>query len=340
MNQINLHLQDYYLGIIKCHPAYYEKQNRFIAGINMNPFVDLEKEDAVEIGFPTVVLKEGDTFWDIYYSRFKGELSYTLYRYNRNRILLVHVSPFLHYFEDLSSYPMMYTDTDNPYAMALQDALPYLIFEHPYGGEYIYINDLDTLDLFYDRFVNDFCIEDVDDLEKSKPQKITSTNPYSLENYFLGIIVCDEAYYKRPASARFIKDVCMDPFASVSFETARKDGVPTLLYKYGDVYYDIMWNRYNQEIQYQMDCFNYMGMKLTHVEPFLKWYPFPDMLKSPIITQVANNKEMREIQMQMPFLASYNPAMQYFDIELIDETPMQQMHFQFCQNKQKNPFTR
>lgn len=67
---------------------------------------------------------------------------------------------------------------------------------------------------------------------------------------------------------------------------------------------------------------------------------FSRFAKVSIITQVANNKEMREIQMQMPFLASYNPAMQYFDIELIDETPMQQMHFQFCQNKQKNPFTR
>ncbi len=322
MYKMNLNLNNYYLGIIKKHPNNYK--NHFIGNQGWDPFADIEEDIAIEIGVPTIVIKDKDTFRDIRYSRFKGEIKYTLNTYNAKGIMLTHISPFLNYFDDFSKYPMIYTKSQNIYATKLQDYLPYLILPNYDGSERIYPQDIEPIDIFYDRYINDFCIEDI---EKDMD------NPYSLENYYIGIIVCDKDYYKKPYSNRFLGHINFDPFADIGLEDGIKYGVPTLLYKKESTYHDIMWKRFDNELKYKLGDWNQMGIKLIHIEPFLKWYPFKDILKYPVITQTANNEKMREIQRQMPFLASYNPKMNYFDIEMIDEEPMYNMYNNFYQKQ-------
>lgn len=331
MNKMNLNLQDYYLGIIKYNPNNCAANKLYL---DEGPFIEDEEtlETYISTGIPTVLIKEKDSFRDILLNRFRKELSYQLNNYNKKGIMLTHVEPFLNYYDDLSKYPMIYTESENPLIVQLQDFLPYLILPLYDGSEKIYLQDMEPFDNFYDCYINDFCLQD-----GSKEIQIEKEEQF-LQNYYLGIIVCDSNYYKRPQSVRFTKGINFDPFEDLVLEDAMKIGVPTLLYKKGDLFYDKMWSRFENEISYSKDVFNHLGIKLIYTEPFLKRYKIENFIMQSILTQNIDEKTRAKIQNSLSFFAFKYPKTNHFEIEIIDDEPMQEMLREFHQKKGTPPY--
>lgn len=281
-------------------------------------------------------MKEKDVYRDISLSRFRNELSYKLNCYNSKDIMLTHVEPFLDYYDDLSKYPMIYTESENPLICNLQDYLPYLILPLYDKSEKIYLQDLEPFDDFYDSYINHFCLQE--EIEETQEELQIERKECFLEDYFLGIIVCDSNYYKRLQTVRFIQNINFDPFQDLILEDAMKIGVPTLLCKKGNLFYDKMWSRFENEISYNENTFNHLGIKLIYKEPFLKKYKIENFFMQSILTQNIDEKTRQMIQDSLSFFVFKDSKANRFEIEIIDEEPMFEMLTEFHQKKGNHPF--
>lgn len=93
-----------------------------------------------------------------------------------------------------------------------------------------------------------------------------------LDDYYLGVITVDPSYFNNPKRYRMINDVNYDPFSDLSFAEALIKGVPTLLRKNGEVYYDEYNSRWKNELKYSLGVSNDLGIVLSFVKPFKDYF--------------------------------------------------------------------
>ena len=104
-------INDYYLGVILATPEYLNnpKRHRYFGDCDFDPFVNSTFFETVLFGVVTLLKKEekdGEEYYvDQYYSRYKNELRYQLYKENSLGIILSHVKAFTDcYHEETNWY--------------------------------------------------------------------------------------------------------------------------------------------------------------------------------------------------------------------------------------------
>ena len=93
-----------------------------------------------------------------------------------------------------------------------------------------------------------------------------------LDDYYLGIIIAHPDYFKNPKRNRFMGKVNFDPFNGKLFEEAIVKGIPTLLRKKNDIYFDEYFSRWKNELGYSLGVANDLGIVLAFVKPFTEYY--------------------------------------------------------------------
>lgn len=94
-----------------------------------------------------------------------------------------------------------------------------------------------------------------------------------INDYYLGVILAHPSYFENPKSInRRLKDMEADPFNSLTFEQAIIIGVPVLLKKSGNYYYDQDYSLYENELRYELGKINSLGINLAYVKPFIDYY--------------------------------------------------------------------
>ena len=94
--------------------------------------------------------------------------------------------------------------------------------------------------------------------------------------YYLDVIVATPEYLQSPKRVRMLQGVNYDPFSEISDEAALIFGVTTLLKKETkdgcDIYIDQYNSRYKNELSYQLNSPNRLGIVLAYVKPFTDYY--------------------------------------------------------------------
>lgn len=97
-----------------------------------------------------------------------------------------------------------------------------------------------------------------------------------IHDYYFGVIVATPEYLKNPKRTRLLEGVDYDPFSEIPENEALIFGVITLLrkeVKNGKEYYiDEYHSRYSNEIHYQFQEPNRLGIVLAYVKPFTDYY--------------------------------------------------------------------
>lgn len=94
-------INNYYLGVILAHPSYFrnpESKRRQLENKECDPFFSLTFEQAIILGTTTLLKKQGDCYYDEYYSRYRNELRYQEKGTNQYGITLAFLKPFSEYF--------------------------------------------------------------------------------------------------------------------------------------------------------------------------------------------------------------------------------------------------
>lgn len=95
----------------------------------------------------------------------------------------------------------------------------------------------------------------------------------NIDEYYLGVIIAHPSYFTNPKSVRVLYDTSFDPFQELNPVQAVTIGVPTLLHKVEDIYYDEYHSRWNNELGYKLGEINSIGITLAYVKPFKEYYP-------------------------------------------------------------------
>lgn len=157
----------------------------------------------------------------------------------------------------------------------------------------------------------------------------------NLDDYFLGVIIPDSSYYKNPNRVRNIGEVSFDPFSEMSSVLALTMGVPTLLHKVGDVYYDEYYSRWKNELGYKEAEVNSLGIILAFVKPFSDYYDEKPTIY--IKEEVERNTQlMEDIFYNHSYYIAHSKLDKSDAIVTIDEEPMEQVrsdYFNFLLEK-------
>lgn len=93
-----------------------------------------------------------------------------------------------------------------------------------------------------------------------------------INDYYIGVLLASPDYYSDNRRFRMFQDVSFDPFQNISVIQSFFSGVPTLLRRDGDKYYDEYYSRWRNEISYHLGKPNDLGITLAHVKPFSECY--------------------------------------------------------------------
>lgn len=153
---------------------------------------------------------------------------------------------------------------------------------------------------------------------------------FSLDQYYLGIIIPELVYYQNsnPKKSRMLNGVSFDPFEEVAPLYALIFGVPTLLRKEDDLYYDEYYSRWKNEVAYQEGEPNLLGIILGYVKPFREYYP--EASHTYIKEDVENDPSlMRQLWEEHSFYIAHSRLDRSDAIVLFDEEPMKQLQIDY-----------
>lgn len=329
--------ENYFFGMITCSEEYYEnitesneKGNHYrqYRGMHFDPFEEQSKEEALTIGVPTIVYEKDGLFYDLLYSIYDNELSYTYQVENTLGISLVHIEPMLDWIEieTIVGHLSMQSILLYTKQFSSLNLLPYYLDWNSKRKRYdISIQNKEIFDEFYQNYLCEFF---------PKPSLEGSD---LLNSYYVGIITVNENMYASPnVQNRWLQTegeiANYNPFAELSKEAASTQGVPTLLYKKGNVYIDIYHERYPNELQYRLHQENTMGIYLEEVRPFTEVY---SMLPIPPFASFDDLLEKVDGFPLFPYLLYKNDNYEYPLIHLFDEDPLSDYHYAWYHQKQK-----
>ncbi len=131
-----------------------------------------------------------------------------------------------------------------------------------------------------------------------------------VHDYYFGVIIATPEYLKSSKRVRMLNGFNYDPFCDSSDTEALIFGVPTLLKKETkdgeDFYIDQYHSRYKNEISYQLNNPNHLGLVLAFVKPFTDYYT-----ESPtwyLEEDIINNDLFYQIYMKHTYYISYSKS--------------------------------
>lgn len=95
---------------------------------------------------------------------------------------------------------------------------------------------------------------------------------FDINEYYLGVILAHPTYYNNPKRHRYLGECSFDPFEEVPIAIALTMGVVTLLHKIDDKYFDEYHSIYRNELAYQLNRTNPLGITLAFARPFQDYY--------------------------------------------------------------------
>lgn len=149
-----------------------------------------------------------------------------------------------------------------------------------------------------------------------------------LNNYYLGIIIADMTYFNNKKRYRMIGDVSYDPFDGHPFPVATISGIPTLLRKENDIYYDEHFSRFKNELSYKLNEANNLGIILAYAKPFLEFFDENDAYF--IKEDVENDPKINEfIFNNFEYYISHSKLNKSDAVVIIDNMPMLDFHMSY-----------
>lgn len=119
----------------------------------------------------------------------------------------------------------------------------------------------------------------------------------NIHDYYFGVIVPTPEYLKSSKRVRLLEGVDYDPFSEIPDNEALIFGTTTLLKKTiingVDFYIDQYNSRYKNELKYQLNSPNRLGIVLAYIKPFSEyytesptWYLEEDIRKNGLLPQI------------------------------------------------------
>lgn len=118
-----------------------------------------------------------------------------------------------------------------------------------------------------------------------------------IHDYYFGVIVATPEYLESSKRVRLLDGIDYDPFSEITDTEALIFGVTTLLKRETkdgcDSYIDQYNSRYKNELSYQLNSPNRLGIVLAYVKPFTDyytesptWYLEEDIRKNDLLPQI------------------------------------------------------
>lgn len=121
-----------------------------------------------------------------------------------------------------------------------------------------------------------------------------------IHDYYFGVIIATPEYLKSSKRVRLLEGIDYDPFSEITDTESLIFGVTTLLKKETidgcDSYIDQYNSRYKNELSYQLNSPNRLGIVLAYVKPFTDyytespaWYLEEDIRENGLLPQIYEN---------------------------------------------------
>lgn len=95
---------------------------------------------------------------------------------------------------------------------------------------------------------------------------------FSIDDYYIGLIIASPDYLESDARNRFLGDVSFDPFNDLTNQQAIIIGKTVLLKKKDNKFIDEEYSIYENELTYELGKKNKQGIILAHIKPFSECY--------------------------------------------------------------------
>lgn len=311
--------KNYYFGMITCSLKYYReitaknnqiqephKRQRWIGNRCYDPFYNCIEENATRIGEPTLLYRDGEKYYDLRFSLYDDELCYEMEKENSIGITLNYIESFLDWNSTFCADFILQAIAQQQKDIYFLNNLSYFVYWNLEKQRYdIIIQNPETLSDFYYEY-----------LEK---QSIKGEDNFSyLKDYYLGIISIDP---KQTYSFLSKREKVLDYFLwnDLSAQELLEKGIPTVLYKKEERYYDIYYNRYPNDLIYTLGTPK-QGITLEMVEPFIQRFPIlPRSISSlPSFEDIILYLRKTTI----PYLSYEEEGYDYPLLEIIDMEPL------------------
>ena len=144
---------------------------------------------------------------------------------------------------------------------------------------------------------------------------------FSIDEYYLGVIVAEPSRYDKTSKNRYYQGYSFDPFYNIPLPLAISIGVVTLLHKIENRYYDEYYSIYKNELYYEQNASNSLGIMLVYAKPFRDYYK-----EEPIIyeqEELENSyKKMEEVFNNHSYYITHNKTKKSYAIVQLDMEPM------------------
>lgn len=118
-----------------------------------------------------------------------------------------------------------------------------------------------------------------------------------IHDYYFGVIVATPEYLKSTQRVRLLEGINYDPFSELTDNEAMIFSTVTLLKKEkingSDFYIDQYNSRYQNELKYQLNTPNRLGIVLAYIKPFTEyytesptWYLEEDIVNNNLLSQI------------------------------------------------------
>lgn len=153
----------------------------------------------------------------------------------------------------------------------------------------------------------------------------------NLEDYYIGILLAHPSHSDNCKSEKRCRNYpFMDPFYRTSKEERYIFGVPTLLKKKQEHYYDQEFSLYENEISYQLGEMNSLGIVLAYVKPFVDCYQ-----EEPIVYTEEDTFEREDLFYEMithTYYVLHSKLRRKEAIIINDEEPMDKVREEYLQH--------
>lgn len=144
---------------------------------------------------------------------------------------------------------------------------------------------------------------------------------FNINEYYLGVILAHPDYFINPKRHRYYGDVSFDPFDETPPIYALTIGIVTLLHKVEEKYYDEYYSIYKNEIGYQLETTNNLGLTLAYVRPFQDYYKEQPQIY--IQEEIeGNTKKLEELYDNHSYYVTHYKYSKDYAIVQLDTEPM------------------
>lgn len=154
---------------------------------------------------------------------------------------------------------------------------------------------------------------------------------FQINDFYIGLIFAHPSYFSNPKAERWIGDVSYDPFQEIPPAEAITMGLPVLLKKKGDSYYDEENCRWENELAYQLNTTSPLGITLAHVKPFTECYH--EELSTYIAEEIETDDELLEEMISThSYTVIHSKLNRKDNLVILQGEPMQAVQYEYFRN--------